>query len=237
MKAVLFIHGFSARKEDNEYFINKIKKRKNIDLYDFVLPGHGKEKMDKVSHKDWIDKTEEELLKVLEKYDKVTVVGHSMGCILAVHLASKYMVVEKLVLISPAFIFGNFKQNKDDMKRVLKKENTDNLGSGFEGFKEKIKQVPLSNIIEYRLLANKTKKEINNVRCPVLILQGDIDNLISLSSAKYVYNKLKVKKDFVVMSDVRHQVFFSSKKDIIVDYIYNYIRGGIKYYFTKKTQI
>ena len=31
MKKLLFIHGFSAKKEDNEYFIQYLKKHHNID--------------------------------------------------------------------------------------------------------------------------------------------------------------------------------------------------------------
>ena len=236
MKAVLFIHGFSARREDNEYFIKSMQKHKNIKMYSFTLPGHGKEKMDKVSHKDWLAKSEEELLKILKTHEKVTVVGHSMGCILAVALASKYKVIDKLVLISPAFIFGNLKQNKDDFKKVLKKEVIVE-GTGFEGVKDKLKQVPITNVIEYRLLANKNKKEISKVACPTLILQGDIDNLISLSSARYVYNKLNVKKEFVVINGIRHQVFLSSKKEKITNYIYNYIKGGFGYHFKKRKTI
>ena len=43
-----------------------------------------------------------------------------MGCIIATNLASRYKQVEKLVLISPAFIFGNFEQNKEDLKAKAK---------------------------------------------------------------------------------------------------------------------
>ena len=112
LKAVLFIHGLSAKKEDNEYFIKRMNDFKNIELFTFTLPGHENDIVTKVTNKEWLDKSEEELQKILTKYKKVTIVAHSMGTIIAVNLASKYKEVEKLVLISSAFKFGSFKQNR-----------------------------------------------------------------------------------------------------------------------------
>ena len=114
MKAVLFIHGLSAQKEDNEYFINKMSQYSNIQLFTFTLPGHENNKMTKVKYEDWLNKAEEELKQILKKHKKVQIVAHSMGTIIAVYLASKYPQIESLVLLSSAFVFGNFEQNKKD---------------------------------------------------------------------------------------------------------------------------
>ena len=125
MKAVLFIHGLSAKVEDNEYFINEMKKYNNIEMFTFILPGHENDKVTKVTRKEWLSKSEQELKKILKKYSKVTIVAHSMGTIIAVNLAAKYKEVEKLVLIASAFQFGSFKQNKEDLKNIIKAIITD----------------------------------------------------------------------------------------------------------------
>ena len=234
MRAVLFIHGLSAKKEDNEYFINKMKKMPNIDMYSFVLPGHEDDKVSKAKYKDWIKKSEMELKKILEVYRKVTIVAHSMGCIIATNLASHYKQVEKLVLISPAFIFGNFEQNKEDLKKIINKEVDMDLGTGFEGSLTKFKEVPISVWSEYRRMAKKNIKNIPKVKCPTLIIYGTSDNLISKKSVMYVYDHLKCKKDIIMVDRVRHQVFKSNKKGIITDYIYRFITFNMLYQFSKR---
>ena len=108
MKAVLFIHGLSAKVEDNKYFIDEMKKMPNIKIYSFILPGHENDMVKRVKYNEWINKAESELKEILKKHKKVTIVSHSMGTIIATNLASRYKEIEKLVLISPAFLFGNF---------------------------------------------------------------------------------------------------------------------------------
>ncbi|MDD3452774.1 MAG: alpha/beta fold hydrolase [Bacilli bacterium] len=237
MKAVLFIHGFSAHSEDNKYFIDQMQKYKDIDIYTFILPGHSDDKMTKVKHQEWLNKSEEEINKLLKNYEKITVVAHSMGCVIAVNLAAKYKEINKLVLLAPGFIFGNIKQNTEDLKKIIKKEIDVDLGTGFEGVLTKIKNIPITNYIQYRILSKNSRKEIDKVTCPTLIMHGNKDNVISIESSNYVYKKLKCKKELVIIKNARHQIFKSKRKKDITDYIYRYIKGGIIYYFIKRKEI
>lgn len=236
-KAVLFIHGLSAKKEDNQYFIDEMKKYPNIDMFSFTLPGHENDKVTKVKYKMWIDKSEEELLQILKKYKKVIIVSHSMGTIIAINLASRYKEVSKLVLISPAFIFGNIKQNKEDLKNLLNNKVDIELGTGFEGFFKKFVEVPALVMYEYKKMAFINKKNISKIKCPTLIIHGNADNVIPVSSSEYVYNNLKCQKDIVIVDKARHQVFKSIKKKNITKYIYKFITFNILYFVTKKKVI
>lgn len=237
MKAVLFIHGLSAQKIDNEYFIDSMKKYKNIDIYTFTLPGHENDEVSKATRKEWLDKSEEELKKILNKYSKVTIVAHSMGTIIAVNLASKFKEIEKLVLISSAFQFGNFKQNAYDIKKIITKDVDKEIGTGFEGTLKKFIQISKSVMFEYLKMCNENKENIKKITCSTLIMHGDIDNVISIKSSRFVYNNLECKKDFVIMKNVRHQIFKSLKKKKITKYIYNFITFDILYELNKKKEI
>ena len=237
MRAVLFIHGLSAKTEDNKYFLEAMKKYKNIDIYSFILPGHENDKITKCKRKEWLNKSEQELKKILKNYSKVTIVAHSMGTIIAVNLASKYKEVEKLVLIAPAFQFGSFKQNKKDLKNILKGNIDKNVGTGFEGSFKKFIEIPKSVMIEYYKMSTENRDNIPKIKCPTLVMHGEIDSVIPIESSKYVYNNLKCIKDLVIIKNVRHQVFKSNKKDIITKYIYSFITFNILYEFNKKREI
>lgn len=236
-KAVLFIHGLSAKKEDNAYFLEQMNKYYNIDIYSFTLPGHENDMVSKATGKEWLDKSEEELKHVLKKYKKVTIVAHSMGTIIAVNLASRYKEVEKLVLISSAFVFGNFKQNKDDLVKIITNHVDKEVGHGFEGALKKFFAIPKSVMFEYKRLADHNKENIAKIKCPTLLLHGNIDNVISMKSSEYVYEHLTCKKDLVIIKNVRHQVFKSKKKDKVTKYIYNFITFNLLYELNKKKEI
>ena len=237
MKAILFIHGLSAKVEDNRYFLDEMKKYKNIDIYSFILPGHENDKVTKCKRKEWLNKSEYELKNLLKKYSKVTIVAHSMGTIIAINLASKYKEVDKLVLIAPAFQFGSFKQNKEDLKNILKGNIDENIGTGFEGSFRKFIEIPKSVMVEYYKMSTENRNNISKIKCPTLVMHGDIDNVIAIDSSKYVYDNLKCQKDLVIMKNVRHQVFKSIKKEQITKYIYNFITFNILYEFNKKKEI
>ena len=231
MKKVLFIHGFSAKEEDNKYFVEYLRNHHNIDLHTFTLPGHENDRVTYVSYQKWLDKAEQEFLSLKSK--KIILIGHSMGAIIASHLASKYSV-KKLILLSPAYYFGSLKQNEKDFKNIFKSKKGD---TGFEGCFTKIRHVSLRSFMEYLKLSHIGRQDIRNITCPVLIMHGNIDPVISLKSSEYVLKNLKSKKEFVLIKDVRHQLFKSTKKEIISKYIYNYICGGIRYFVHKRKEI
>lgn len=237
MRAVLFIHGFSAKKIDNKYFIDKMNKMPNVKVYSYTLPGHENDKMSKVKYSKWIEASELELKKVLEKHKKVTIVAHSMGCIIATNLAARYKEVEKLVLIAPAFIYGNPKQVENDIKNIIRHKVEKDVGTGFEGAFRKLLEVPMYSWNEYLKMARANMKYISKITCPTLILYGTHDNLISLESIEKIYNKLNCPKDLVIIDRVRHQVFKSNKKDIITKYIYRFINFNVLYKLRKKERI
>ncbi len=237
MKAVLFIHGLSAKEEDNKYFIDRMKRFRNIDIYTFTLPGHSDDKVSRVKYSSWIEASENELNKILKKYKNVTIVAHSMGTIIATNLAARYKEINKLVLISPAFIAGNIKQNGTDLKNLIFNNVDNELGNGFEGFLTKFINVPKSVWFQYRKMARINMSNISRITCPTLIMYGDYDNLVSKKSVLYVYDSLNCKKDLVVINKVRHQIFKSNKKERITKYIYRFITFNLLYRLNKSKTI
>ena len=233
-KAVLFIHGFSAKKEDNQAFVDFMKEKRRINFYTFILPGHDTRRMGKATYQEWIQASERELKEILKTHNRVTIVGHSMGTILAVYLAIHYSEVEKLILISPAYVYGNIEQNAKDFKKLIKHEINLDVGTGFEGILYKIIHVPFLEFLEYKKLVKYNEKNVSKVVCPTLILHGIQDNIVPLHSSLYVYNELSCEKHLTLLENVRHQVFKSKKSKLISDYIYNYIIGGIHFQIKKR---
>ena len=224
-KAVLFIHGFSATYYENEYCINTLQKYPELDVYTFTMPGHETPIMRKVPYQSWIEKSEEVLLDLFKDYKTIYLLGHSMGGVIASYLASKYpKKVKKLVLVAPAFEYGSFEQNKDDIKKFFERENIKGL-VGYDSFFAKIISVPIKQLLEFTKLVKEYKIYIEKVSCPTLILHGNIDNIVPFSSSVYAYDSLqKNRKYLTILRDVRHQVFITNKKEEITKYIYKFLK-------------
>lgn len=233
-KAVLFIHGFSANYYENEYFINTLQRYPELDVYTFTLPGHETPVMRKVKYHSWIERSEEELKKLIDDYATIYLVGHSMGGVIASYLASKYpKKVKKLVLIAPAFEYGSFHQNKKDIQDFFERENRKGI-VGYDTLFSKIMSVPITRILEFTKLVKKYKHCIGQVTCPVLLLQGNIDNVVPFSSSVYAYDQVRGNKYFTVLRNVRHQVFITEKKEQITNYIYQFLRSEKHFQRIKK---
>ncbi len=236
MKTILFIHGFSAKKEDNAYLLDYLEKKKGIRLKTFTLPGHTEHGVAKITYDKWLEKAEEELCKIREDTKQIILIGHSMGGAIATILASKYKEIEKLVLIAPAFTVGSLVQNREDIKDLfLRKEHP--FGTGFEGVLQKIFTVPFKEVKEVRKVAHLAHASLEKIECPVLFLHGTIDQVVPISSSIEVYAKIKGEKQFTILTDVRHQVFKSAKKEEVARYIYSYIVGGIHFKLHRKEHI
>lgn len=235
MKTILFIHGFSAREEDNIYFLEYLK-RKKVDVNTFILPGHLENKVEKISYDKWLEASEEELKKLMEQKKSVILIGHSMGGAIATILASKYKV-KKLVLIAPAYNVGSFHQNKEDFKNLILRKNNKDLGTGFEGLLRKTLTVPRSDLKEVKKIASLATEKIGSVTCPVLLLHGTMDQIVSVTSSVEAYGNFNCKKTFTLLTNVRHQVFKSNKKEEISSYIYKFIKGGLSFLANKKNEL
>jgi carboxylesterase len=121
-KAIILIHGFAGGNYDYGSLNNDLELYSNFDVFTFTLPGHEKIVINKVTRNDWINKAEEEIEKIINNgYHEIYIIGHSMGGVIAAHLASKYKEVTKLVLAAPAFHYLAFNGDKVDVAKSIKK--------------------------------------------------------------------------------------------------------------------
>lgn len=241
-KAVLVIHGFGADIYENKYIVEYLKKDKHYDIYDFTLPGHEKAVIEKVKYQDWIDESKKQLENLINNYKSVYLIGHSMGGVIASYLASQYREVKKLVLLAPAFKYLNFTQNREDIKKIYtlkqKKYKIEYREELYHEIISKMRRLPLFTIIEFVKLVNKYKKYAKGVKCPTLIIHGDEDELVPVSSSKYIFGEIGTKrKYFTLVKEVKHRMLLSKKQDIISKYIRDFLKGGLLWIIKKKSNL
>ena len=235
-KAVLIIHGFMADKNEVEYLLNTIKNNSNIDVYSFTLPGHDSNILKDVKFEEWIDYSQEMLNNLKPKYKKIYLVGHSMGGVIATHLATVNKEVEKLVLVAPSFIYLELTENMDIVKEKFK--NTKRNKEKYKEVAEKIFTSSISSIIEFKKLVKKYYDTPKEVKCNTLIIHGEKDLVVPIKSSVYVYENINNKdKHLKIVKGADHSLLYEYKKEYVSKYICNYLKGGLLWIITKNLKI
>ena len=194
------------------------------DVFTFTLPGHDKLIIDNVTKSNWINESENQINYITNnKYKSIIVIGYSMGGVIAVHLASKYKEISKLILAAPAFKYMKFKNNKFSIKESLKLFpdilKTYNLKEIFI----KLFKVPFKTVNEFIDLVKDNTSDINNVTCPTLILWGDEDKVVPYESPIYVYVNIKGAAIMVEIKGGNHDVFINNRYNEIKDIILKFL--------------
>lgn len=228
-KAILIIHGFAGGTYDEEELANNLELNKYYDVFQFTLPGHNKN-LSKAKYQDWISASEKEVEWLIEKgYNNIYLIGHSMGGVIATYIASKYKEIKKLVLAAPAFQYLSVvKENLNITKslqitpKVVKTYGGDEIVARFFKLKP-------STIMEFMNLVKKYYDYPKDVNCPVLIIQGKNDNLVPITSSKYVYDTVKSKtKKLIYVEGLTHDIFRGTNKLEIFDIVENFLKHNIK---------
>lgn len=229
-KAILLIHGFAGGNYDYGELSNNLEIFKNFDVFTFTLPGHDKLIISKVTKNDWLKKAEEQVQKLINNgYNKIYIIGYSMGGVIAAYLASKYHAIKKLVLAAPAFEYLAFKEDKVDVieslkviPKLFKDYNSDEVLS-------RIFKVPIGTIKEFMLLVEEHRDDIKHITCPTLIIHGNKDEIVPFNSVEFVYNNIRSKA--VVLIEIK-----TLTHDLFINNRYEDVKNIITYFLKKKIQ-
>ena len=226
-KAILLIHGFAGGNYDYNSLSNDLQLYHNFDVFTFTLPGHDKLVIKNVTRDDWIKEAEKQIEKIIKNgYKKIYVIGHSMGGVIACHIAKKYPQVKKLVLASPAFRYFTFKDDKLDIIASLKQ--TPELFKDYtkDTVISRVLKLPISTTLEFINLVNEHTEDVKDILCPTLILWGKNDKIVPIDSAMYVYKNIK--SDCVTLyeiENVTHDTFRNDRYNEVLKIITTFLKG------------
>lgn len=224
-KAVLMIHGFAGGTYDQEELANHLELNRDFDVFQFTLPGH-RRNLSKVEYHEWISASERQVEWLIENgYNKIYLVAHSMGGIIATYLSCKYKQIKKIVLAAPAFHYLNVENNDlnlGESVKVAPKIIKDYGGDEIIGRLLKLNIVVLKEFIK---LAKEYYNYPKELTCSLLILHGKNDNLVPVSSSEYVYESAKSKeKKLILLEDVTHDIFRSKNKEEIFKIVEEFLK-------------
>lgn len=224
-KAVLIIHGFAGGTYDEEELANYLELNRGFDVFQFTLPGHEKN-LSKVERQEWINASEEQIKWLIRNgYNKIYLIGHSMGGVIATYLASKYKEVKKLILAAPAYHYLKVIKNDLNVSKSLKVAPQIIKDYGSDEVIARMLKFNVSVIKEFMDLVKDYYDYPKYITCKVLILQGKEDRLVPVSSSQYVYDTVKSKrKEIVYLDGITHDIFRNEKQNEIFKLVEKFLK-------------
>lgn len=226
--AILFIHGFVGGNYDFDNFPNELQIHKNFDIFTYTLPAHEKTTVKNVKYEEWIEESINQINFLLNnKYKNIYIIGHSMGGVIATHLASIYPQIKKLVLVAPAFRYFYFKDGKINIKNISETlKNIPDLFKqmGSDKVIERISKTPLPTLFEFTKLVSEYQNDTEKITCPTLIIHGNEDIVVPKESTDYAHNTIKSKTNFLVnISKINHDCFKCERNEDLRKIITNFL--------------
>lgn len=191
MGVCLLIHGFTG----SPYEVEPLAKVLHAKGYECVVPtlaGHGEDRhaLERVTWQDWIHSAEHVLVDLLKQHEKVHLVGFSMGGLIAAYLSVKYKDrIESLTMMSVPIYTINPKQLfKTIAEAIQKSMRTGGRQEDVSRYLAKAKGTPLRALAHFRRLIQTVKPLIGQIEAPLLVIQGNCDDLVEPRSAEYIYD-------------------------------------------------
>lgn len=232
-KAILFIHGFVGGIYDFDNYPNELQVIKNFDVFTFTLPGHEKSTVKDVKYSEWISEAERQIeFLINNNYKEIYIIGHSMGGVIATHLAAKYPSIKKLILVAPAFRYFYFKDGKINIKNISETiKNMPDLMKkmGTEIVIERIRKTPIGTMLEFTNLVRNYEADIKQTSCPILIIHGLEDTVVPAEGTDLIYQKASSNSITLInMEKVNHDCFKCKRNDEIRNIITTFLKKKSK---------
>lgn len=183
-----------------------------------LLPGHGTslEDMNKSTWRDWLACARQEYSVLARSREKVSVIGLSMGAILALLLAEEY-VVERVVTISaPIFLRKPLSRLAPLLSPVypyarwsraqVKKKSGEAQGDDFlREYSIGYSGVPTRRVRDLTHLTRMADKNLYAVAAPILVVSSGRDETVSSQSARRILTGVSSRrKETLLLPNSRH---------------------------------
>ena len=229
--AVLFIHGFLESPCQFEDFMEIASEKHTV--YSVLLDGHGGNVNDfrKSNYNTWVDSVDKFLLELRDSNQKVFVVSHSMGGLIALRLLGEYSdVIQELFMISvPLRIWCRLSGMRNGLRIALSKNQNDpKLTAG-----RNVHSVTVDNIFQYVFyipklwnlfkLSRLSRENVDKVSVPVTLINTKHDEYVSIRSNKFFSNMENVDKLFLENS--AHFYFEKTDRKILLELFKKKLEG------------
>lgn len=234
-KACLLIHGLGCGPIQMRELAEGLAQQ-GFTARGILLPGHCStlRAFEEASWRDWEEKVEGEYLALRKDYKNISVVGFSVGGLLALRLGAKYPLDRLVSLGAPMFVIREYFPFKkllcvteklfSKIKTVRKKWFIDMGGvSGFLRFPT-VSHYPIATIKTLGELIRTTKRDLERIKSPLLVVHSRKDLVAAPFSAFYITHFAgSQEKKLVWLNRSDHVMMFDNEKAFLFDAVKEFL--------------
>lgn len=211
----LLFHGFSGAPSDVEP-IQQMLHTYNWTCHAPLLPGHERpfDGLRDVSWRDWLDMARVEAESYTARYGTFTVIGFSMGGLLAAYIANRYPV-ERVVLLNAAVFYLSPIRYIAYFWEAVRRRN-------FAHFRRASK-IPRTAVTEFMKMARELRGEFQHIQQPTLICQAGRDQIVHPRSASYLRRVIPGPTETVVFPRSKHVICWDVEQAQVVDAVKKFL--------------
>ena len=227
-KGVLLVHGFTGSPSELRE-LGEILARDGCTVLGLRLAGHGTtpDELEKVTYTQWQDQVQEGVNRLRQCCDTVTVIGLSMGGLLALY-AGAACPVDRIVLLStPIYLFDwriHFLWLADKLpyKAIPKKRRQIDAP---ERYDVAYHCMPIKGVHELKQLLDDVKNcWVSQVEAPILIIQSLSDHTVRPESAQYIYDTVASReKKLLWVPEARHVLTLYTGREKLYEAIRSFL--------------
>lgn len=235
--AILLFHGLTGSTFEMKKYGQYLYKQ-GYDVYAYCLPGHGADSVSikNVTWLDWVNFSFDKLDSLKKKYNKVFLAGLCLGAVISLVLEQMYpSYVSGIISLSTTlFLDGwtipwyNFLMPlglNTIMRFYYTFPEREPYGIKNESKRRSIQKLmskntvamdnyPLCCVYELLKMSKFARKNMQKVKCPILIIHSKEDDLTSVKSAYRVYNNVSsTEKKIIILENSYHLMLYDNEKD------------------------
>jgi carboxylesterase len=195
-RGALLIHGFAGTPPELRR-LGEVLAATGFRCHAPVLPGHGTtpKDLERTRWQDWAEAVQAAFDDLASECDDVVVAGQSMGGTLALNLAARDLRVRAVAsLAAPIWLSGPLPPLLPVIKRVVRWHRAgDDVDLWHPDAVEELHSYgmrPTRSIDELRRLCAVVRKELAEIRAPVLVMHGARDRSIDPRCAREIAHRL-----------------------------------------------
>lgn len=228
-RAVLLLHGFTGHSADMR-MLGRFLESKGYTSYGPIYRGHGKSPEDLLegSAETWYEDVKQAYQQMkADGYDKIAVLGLSLGGVLSLKLATETPVVGVGAMCSPIF-FDNYTQLTKGF-RYFASQYKEKEGKSKDVIDQEVKALASHAEELFESLAgliDEVREVLDHIYTPTLVIQAKDDQMINTESASYIYDHVECDdKKIHWYENAGHAITLGPKREDVHEDTYRFLES------------
>jgi carboxylesterase len=248
---ILILHGFAASL-DSVNILERPLRQLNVQVRMPVLRGHGAASptaLQGVTWRDWVSNAEAAMRALMTEAEKVIIIGHGMGGLLALILAANCReCVDSLVLAAPSIFLPTPVWNRMKLQ-VLSPfiQRTFPRWALPPAYTDKQQRkgdtnyhwAPMDAIQSFLELRDTTRTRLPEIKAPVLILQSHRDSTVGEEGPEIIRKGISTpaaQKHVRWFEKSDHELFRDCEREEVVTAVVDYVMERVDSYDHRRTR-